>query len=521
MGARLALSGEEAVEVCDKSGGFVFLFAQAFHPSMRHVAGVRRQLGKLRTIFNVLGPLSNPARANYYCTGVYSASLAPLYAETFSLLPNVRAAMVVHSNEGLDELSIAGGTRAWIVRQGVEGVEEREFHPTADFGLPVHPLESVMGGEADENVATFRSVLNGDGGPASDYVVLNAAAALWISGLAPTTQEAARMAQAAISSGAARRVLESYIAASAATGERERSSASVLNALNASAGASILRRIADHRRDVTTATARAALPLPALLRRSLSEPPPAPVDIVARLRRGGARVAVMAEIKRASPSRGDIAPGVDVPAQALRYASAGAAAVSVLTEPHWFKGTVNDLRAASHALVRAHGDARPAVLLKDFVTEEYQLVEGRAAGADSALLIVALLDDARLRELMAQSRALGMEPLVEVATEEEMRRAVEAGARLVGINNRNLHDFTVDMGRTARLAAGAAAGAGGGGEPPLLCALSGIKTHDDVRTYADAGASAVLVGETLMRADDPAAKITELLGDLAAPLVKV
>lgn len=499
LGGALAVDGAQAVAVM-RECGFCFLFAQRFHPAMRHVGAVRRQLG-VRTIFNILGPLTNPARASYYATGVYDRALGPLFAQTFVRM-GVRRAVVAHSDEGLDELSIAGPTHLWVVRDGE--VTERDVTPDGDFGLPRHPLSAVAGGEPEQNVATFRDVIGGKPGPCADYTVLNAAVAIWIAGMAPTLREAADKAREAITSGRALRVLNDYVRLS-----QEQVGGA------AAKPASILREIADHRRTVTTAAARAAVPMDALVRRALASPPLAPLDVVERLRRGSPRVALMAEIKRASPSRGVINDAVDPAERALAYARAGAAVVSVLTEPKWFRGAVDDLRAVVRAIAPL-GDSRPAVLLKDFVTEEYQLVEARAAGADTALLIVALLDDAQLAALMAQSRALGMEPLVEVATADEMRRATAAGARLVGVNNRNLHDFTVDTGRTTRLASMA-------GDGVVLAALSGIKTHADVRGYVERGAHAVLVGETLMVADDPVAKAAELLGDLGAPqpLVKV
>lgn len=175
-----------------------------------------------------------------------------------------------------------------------------------------------------------------------------------------------------------------------------------------------------------------------------------------------------------------------------------------MTEPAWFKGALEDMASVRDA-VESLGPARPAILRKDFIVDEYQVLEARVHGADSVLLIVASLDDATLTQLMARSRALGMEPLVEVNNAEEMERALRAGARVIGINNRDLRSFHVDLGTTGRLAGLAPADV-------LLAALSGISTREDVERFAEAGASAVLVGESLMVAADPAAKIRELRG---------
>jgi len=262
----------------------------------------------------------------------------------------------------------------------------------------------------------------------------------------------------------------------------------------------ILETIVEKRRDDVRA-AKAAVPVSELERRLASAPPV--VAFTERLRRD-APMAVIAEVKRASPSKGDIAPGMDAAAQALKYATGGAAGISVLTEPTWFKGTLEDM-AGVRAAVDAMGADRPAILRKDFIIDEYQVLEARAHGADSVLLIVAALDDATLARLMTGTRTLGMEPLVEVNNAEEMQRALAAGAKVIGINNRDLRSFKVDLGTTDRLAGMVSGGV-------LLAALSGISTREDVARFAAAGAGAVLVGEALMVADDPAAKIRELRG---------
>ena len=174
-----------------------------------------------------------------------------------------------------------------------------------------------------------------------------------------------------------------------------------------------------------------------------------------------------------------------------------------MTEPTWFKGTLDDLSAVRERLDDV--SERPAVLRKEFIVDPYQIVEARVAGADALLLIVACLGDVELRALLAQTVDLGMEALVEVNSPDEMQRALEVGAAVIGVNNRNLHTFDVDLGTTERLAAGLPADI-------LLAALSGITTRDDVERFQSAGAAAVLVGEALMRADDPVAKIAELRG---------
>ena len=211
------------------------------------------------------------------------------------------------------------------------------------------------------------------------------------------------------------------------------------------------RIVADRRRRL--AEDRAARDEAAL--RSMIEARPAPLAFSARLRDGRpsvapARLRLIAEIKRASPSKGVFDADLDAVAQARQYAEAGAAAISILTEPDHFKGGIADLAEVSAAF--ASDADRPALLRKDFIFDAYQVLEARAFGADALLLIVMLLEPDALRDLLAQTRALGMEALVEVHDQDELSAAVEAGATVIGVNNRDLRTFQEDLGLFERLA---------------------------------------------------------------------
>lgn len=222
-----------------------------------------------------------------------------------------------------------------------------------------------------------------------------------------------------------------------------------------------------------------------------------------RLRKSPFPLSLMAEIKRASPSKGIISLSTCAPSQARTYALAGASVISVLTEPEWFKGSIDDLRAVRQALEGMPN--RPAVLRKEFIFDEYQILEARLAGADTVLLIVKMLDEATLTRLYKYSQSLGMEPLVEVNTDEETAIAVKLGAKVIGVNNRNLTSFEVDLNTTSRLLSQVP-------KETVVCALSGISGSQDVVAYQKNGVGAVLVGEALMRAKDTALFIRELLG---------
>ncbi|CAL1711179.1 unnamed protein product [Somion occarium] len=237
-----------------------------------------------------------------------------------------------------------------------------------------------------------------------------------------------------------------------------------------------------------------------LLSMNLSPPLTSFVD---RLKSAEKKPALMAEIKRASPSKGPIAMHTNAAQQALTYALSGASVISVLTEPTWFKGSLLDMRLARQAIDALPN--RPAILRKDFVLDEYQIDEARLHGADTVLLIVACLSEERLHALYQYAVSLGMEPLVEVNNAREMEIALKLNPKVIGVNNRNLHDFQVDMENTSRLADMVKE------KGIILCALSGIKDANDVNTYVEQGVGAVLVGEALMRATDTRAFIRNLL----------
>ena len=203
----------------------------------------------------------------------------------------------------------------------------------------------------------------------------------------------------------------------------------------------------------------------------------------------------IAEVKRASPSRGEISRGLDASAQARLYEQGGAAAISVLTEPSHFAGSLDDLTAVA-------ASARIPVLRKDFLVDPWQAWEARVAGADAALLIVAALQGDDLGEMYDAVGAAGLEALVEVHDAPELERALALGAPLIGINARNLSTLAVDLGNIERLLSGIPGGV-------LAIAESGIATKADVDRLSRAGARCFLVGEALVRAGDPAATLRE------------
>jgi indole-3-glycerol phosphate synthase len=208
-------------------------------------------------------------------------------------------------------------------------------------------------------------------------------------------------------------------------------------------------------------------------------------------------IGVIAEFKRRSPSAGRLRESADVATIVGAYERGGASALSVLTEGPNFEGSLDDLRAARAA-------CGLPIVRKDFIVDPYQLYEARAAGADAVLLIVAALDQDELASLHELATRLGLDALVEVHDRDELERAARIGARLIGVNNRDLRDFTVDVGRTRQLLDEMPAGA-------IVVSESGIGSPEQLRALERNGVSAVLVGESLMRAPDPQGALATLL----------
>ena len=212
LGVRIELP-PEGVERCIEESGIGFMFAQAFHPSMRHAGPVRREIG-IRTVFNILGPLTNPAGAQSMLVGVAFLELGGKMAEVLRLL-DTHHSIVVHGEGGLDEMTLSGDTSMWEVAGG----KVRNWTlSVADTGLPVTPIEAVRGGDKAANASTMRALLGGEGGPVRDYVLLNSAGVLLVGDLVSNIRDGVQLAAQAIDSGAAKDCMESMIEVSQAGG---------------------------------------------------------------------------------------------------------------------------------------------------------------------------------------------------------------------------------------------------------------------------------------------------------------
>lgn len=429
LGYSLKLS-EEEIATKLKTENFAFCFAPYYHPILAKVKNVRKKLNQA-TIFNLLGPLLNPAGSKHIVLGVYDQKRVELIAKVLQKLGTVKS--IVFSVNGTDELSCISNIEALLVTP--DTIEKIQISPL-ELGLSSCTIEDLVGYDATYNSAEIYRTFSGTHTKLSDTLALNAGVALFIYGVAKDIQEGVNLAKARLAQGGIikqNKLLEIIL-----------------------------------RKDYVPSK-----------HKSLKQ---------AILNKSGH--AVIAEIKRASPSAGKIATITDPIARAREYVDAGAAAISVLTDAG-FEGSLDDLRIVAQAIK----DTSAAVLCKDFIINASQIAKAAEAGADAILIMVSVLHN-RTAEMVKIAHAFGLETLVEVHNESELPIALASGGDVIGINQRDLRDFSMHPEIFNQLITQIPSNM-------VKIAESGTKTSADANNAYKLGYDAVLVGEALSRLDDP------------------
>lgn len=445
LGIQINKSPDELEKLYGKKG-LAFIFARNFHPVLKHFAEARKAFGK-PTILNLLGPLLNPANPKMQIIGTSFKGQMRLIAESAKLLGKKKV-LVVRGEDGLDEVTLTGNTDVVELSNGK--IKEYQIGPN-DFGLKTVNFAEISGGDLEFNKKIALDILGVKCEDSrADLVYVNCALAMKMVGKVESLKEGYLLARSVVGKGK----------------------------LEACRG-DILEEIAASK----------------ILRKSTR-------SFFWALEKGGrdGRCALIAEVKFASPSKGLIYKGKVNAEEAGKiakiYEKNGASAISVLTDEKYFKGSFEYLKKVKKVTRNV------PILCKDFIVNEYQIFKAREYGADAILLIAKLLSVVQMQKFLEVARGLGMECLVEIHNEEELEKVLKTDAKIIGINNRNLSDFTIDLETTNKLVNKIP-------KDKIIVAESGISSREDLNKL-DKRVRTILVGSALMSSKNIINKIHEL-----------
>jgi len=439
------------IETLYRDQNLAFMFAPFFHPVMRHFAEVRKKIGK-PTFFNLLGPLLNPARVKRQIIGTTFKDKMQIIAETCKLLGKEKV-YVVCGEDDLDEVTLTGRTFVTELNNGK--ISNYTISPI-DFGIKETTLENIQGGDINYNTKLALEILNGKLHDSHlDLVLINSALALKLAGNVKTLKSGYKMALEAIKSGVCFEKFEQFKTLSHTS--------------------SILLQIVENKRKEVE------------IRKNKYK-----IDRISKSKRDfikvikGDSLALIAEVKGASPTGGQMYKGEFLPVQiAQKYEKDGADAISVVCDKKYFQGDLKYLKAIQKNTVRV------PLLCKDFIIDKYQIKEARKYGADAILLIASILTEQQIKQFIQIAKDLKMAAICEVHTIEETGKVLKTPAKIIGINNRNLNTFELDLSATKLLADHIPS-------DKIIISESGIKSKEDMKKLPK-NINAVLVGTALMK----------------------
>lgn len=439
------------IETLYRDQNLALMFAPFFHPVMKHFAEVRKKIGR-PTFFNLLGPLLNPAKVKRQIIGTTFKDKMQIIAETCKLLGKEKV-YIVCGEDNLDEITLTG--RTFITELNNGKIKSYTISP-ADFGIKKTSFENIQGGDLAYNTKIALDVLNGKCKDRhSDLILINSALALKLAGKVKTLKDGYKMALKTIKSGICFEKFEQYKTLSHTS--------------------SILLEIVENKRKEVEIRKN---------KRSIGKIFKSKRDFMKTIK--GDSLTLIAEVKRSSPTAGQISKGKFLPIQiAQKYERDGANAISVLCDKKYFQGDLKYLKEIQKNTVKT------PLLCKDFTVDEYQIKEAREYGADAILLIVSILTEQQIKQFIKTAEGLNMAAICEVHTLEELQKVLKTNAKIIGINNRDLNTFEIDLSVTKSIAEHIS-------NDKIIISESGIKSKEDIKNLPK-NINAVLVGTALMK----------------------
>ncbi len=474
LGLSLEITTEE-IEDKYREEYLAFLYARNFHPVMKHFVEARKKYGK-PTFFNILGPLLSPANVKKQIIGTAFKEKMKIIAEVCKLIGKQRV-LIVSGEDGLDEVTLTGKT--YVVQLEEGEISEYEINPE-DFGVERCDFEEICSKDGDEknefNIKIAKEILRGQCvSRHADLVLVNCSIALYLDGRVDNLKDGFLMAKEVVESGEGMIKLKKFC-----------------RILDKNSVPSVLKKIVDNKRQEVDKRIDKN-PLEVLKKEIVASTR----QLSTSLKKPG--VSLIAEIKKASPSESEILRGsFDVEKFGKEYELAGADAISVLCDEKFFGGKLDYMKKVSESTRNV------PILCKDFIIDEYQIYEARSFRADAVLLIAAVLSVEEMKKFLEICKKLAMDAICEVHNEEELKKVLEVGGEIIGINNRNLHNFKIDLETTTRLLDKIP-------QNKIVVSESGIFSHDDVQKLPER-VDAILVGTAIMKSEDRLGKILELKG---------